>query len=275
MEASPSFPVITGIRPSSAPAAWDGKLYLAAEDGEKGVLYSIDSSGKLSRVGSEYSATVLSAPTFIPGNPGGTLKEPLMAFYPKSFLGELYVTNLNGEILPGWPVFAPSIAYGSPLLFKAGGNQAGNFMTAFITMAGELSVYGEDGSVIPGFPVELGGIFFLQPAWDGTFLWLVSEEGILYQVDLYGSAVEQRVNGLKVKENGFIGAFDVDGDGTPEVFISGEGNALYGFSGSLNTLEGFPLPVWGKPVFGDFDGDGSVECIGAGMDNKLYRWKFR
>jgi hypothetical protein len=271
MEASPSFPVITGIKPSSPPAAWGGKLYLAAEDGEKGVLYSIDAAGELSRVGSGYSATVLSAPTFMPGTPRGV--EPVMAFYPKSFLGELYLTNLDGEALPGWPVFASGIAYGSPLLFT--GNQAGNFMAAFVTMAGELSVYGGDGSIIPGFPVELNGVFFLQPVWDGRFLWLVSEEGILYQVDLYGSAVEQRVSGLKVKENGFIGTFDVDGDDTPEVFITGEGNALYGFSRSLNSLEGFPLPVWGRPVFGDFDGDGSVECIGAGMDNKLYRWKFR
>jgi hypothetical protein len=275
MEAVPSFPIITGIKPSSAPAAWDGKLYLAAEDGEKGVLYSINANGELSRIGPEYSAAVLSAPSFIPGSPRGTLKEPVMAFYPKSFLGELYVTGLDGETLPGWPVFAPSIAYGSPLLFKAEGTHAGNFLAAFMTMAGELSVYGEDGSVVPGFPVELDGIFFVQPVWDGNFLWAVSEGGILYQVDLYGGAVEQRVSGLKVKENGFIGTFDVDGDGTPEVFISGEGNALYGFSRSLNTLEGFPLPVWGKPVFGDFDGDGSVECIGAGMDNKLYRWKFR
>ncbi|MDR0587195.1 MAG: VCBS repeat-containing protein [Treponema sp.] len=264
MEASPPFPVITGIKPSAAPAAWGGKLYLAAEDGEKGVLYSMDAKGELNRIGPEYSATVLSAPMFME-NTGRTPQESLMAFYPKSFLGELYVTRLDGEALPGWPVFAPNIAYGSPLLFKAGGNQAsGNFMMGFVTMAGELNVYGEDGSVIPGFPIQLDGVFFLQPVWDGTFLWLVSEEGILYQVDMYGAAVEQRVSGLKVKENGFIETFDVDGDGTPEVFITGEGNALYGFSRSLNTLEGFPLPVWGKPVFGDFDGDGSVECIGAG-----------
>jgi hypothetical protein len=275
MEASPSFPVITGIRPSSPPAAWGGKLYIAAEDGEKGVLYSMDVNGELTRAGPEYSAVILSPPSFIAGNPRGTFQQPVMAFYPKSFLGELYVTSLDGETLPGWPVFAPSIAYGSPLLFRAGEPGRGNFMTAFITMAGELSVYGEDGLVIPGFPIQLDGVFFLQPAWDGTFLWIVSEGGVLYQADLSGGVVEQRVPGFKVKENGFIGTSDVDGDGTPEVFISGEGNALYGFSRSLNTLEGFPLPVWGRPVFGDFDGDGSVECIGAGMDNKLYRWKFR
>jgi hypothetical protein len=275
MEVSPSFPAITGIRPSSPPAAWGGKLYLAAEDGEKGALYSMDTGGELTRVGGEYSATILSAPSFIPGNPRGTFGQPVMAFYPKSFLGELYATGLDGEVLPGWPVFVPGIAYGSPLLFRAGESGRENFITAFITMAGELGVYNEDGSVVPGFPVQLDGIFFLQPAWDGTFLWIVSEGGVLYQADLSGGVVEQRVPGLKVKENGFIGAFDVDGDKTPEVFVSGEGNALYGFSRSLNALEGFPLPVWGKPVFGDFDGDGSIECIGAGMDNKLYRWKFR
>jgi hypothetical protein len=275
MEASPPFPVITGIKPSSPPAAWDGKLYLAAEDGENGVLYSMDTAGGLTRVGSDYSAPILSAPSFITGDPAGTVQRPVMAFYPKSFLGELYATSLDGETLPGWPVFAPGIAYGSPLLFRAGEPGREDFMTAFITMAGELNVYGADGSLIPGFPIRLDGVFFLQPVWDGSFLRVVSEEGILYQTDLSGSVIEQRVPGLKVKEDGFIGVFDMDKDGIPEIFITGEGNALYGLSASLNTLEGFPLPVWGKPVFGDFDGDGGMECIGAGMDNKLYRWKFR
>ncbi|MDR0402454.1 MAG: VCBS repeat-containing protein [Treponema sp.] len=274
MEAAPSFPVITGLKPSAPPAAWDGKLYLAAEDGERAALYSMDTDGKLSRAGPEYSSAILSPPAFIPGGPGGAL--PVMAFYPKSFLGELYATSLDGEVLPGWPAFAPGIAYGSPLLFRPASNQApGNFMAAFITMAGELGVYGADGLVVPGFPVQLDGVFFIQPAWDGTFLWIVSEAGVLYQVDMSGGVAEQRVSGLKVKESGFIGTFDVDRDGTSEVFITGEGNALYGFSGSLNVLEGFPLPVWGRPVFGDFDGDGSVECIGAGLDNKIYRWKFK
>ncbi|MDR1506233.1 MAG: VCBS repeat-containing protein [Treponema sp.] len=274
MEVSPSFPVITGIKPSSAPAAWDGKLYIPTEEGETGAIYSMDTDGKLTRAGPAYSAAILASPSFIPGNEGRTGGESVMAFYPKSFLGELYVTSLDGQARPGWPVFASSIAYGSPLLFRQA-NSSGNFVAAFITMAGELAVYGEDGSAAPGFPSQLDGIFFLQPVWDGKFLWAVCEEGILYRVDLSGGVVQQRVSGLKVRETGYIGTFDTDGDGTAEVFVSGEGNALYGFSGALNTLEGFPLPVWGRPVFGDFDGDGVMECAGAGLDNKLYRWKFK
>jgi len=80
---------------------------------------------------------------------------------------------------------------------------------------------------------------------------------------------------LTVKENGFLMVYDVDGDETPEVFVSGEGNAIYGYTRNMVSIDGFPLSAWGRPAFADLNGDGITDCAAAGMDNKLYRWRFR
>ncbi|MDR2073308.1 MAG: VCBS repeat-containing protein [Spirochaetaceae bacterium] len=273
MEAVAGFPVITGLRLVSAPAAKDGRVYLPAEEsGGTGVLYTVDSFSRVLKLPGEFEA-LLSSPSFLQESSEQKRKPeaaPLMALYPKSFLGEIYLCDTAGKPRPGWPIQVPGIAYGSPLLFRA----EDPVYTAFITMAGELFVYTEDGSVLPAFPLELKGVFYLQPAWDGSYLWVVSEEGSLYRIGLDGKASEQRAPDFSVKEEGYIGSADIDGDKVPEIFITGEKNALYGYAQNMVSIEGFPLPVWGRPVFADLDGDGNIDCAGAGMDNKLYRWRF-
>ncbi|MDR2211544.1 MAG: VCBS repeat-containing protein [Spirochaetaceae bacterium] len=273
MEAAAGFPVMTGLRIVSPPAARDGRVYLSAEEsGGMGTLYTVDSFSRVVKLGVEFES-LLASPSFLPaaGQDRPKTGDTLMALYPRGILGEIYLCDAGGSPRPGWPVQVPGIAYGSPLLFRS----AGPVYAAFITMAGELFVYGEDGSTLPAFPLELGKVSYLQPLWDGTYLWTVSEEGYLYRIGLDGRVSEQRVPDLAVKEEGCIVSADVDGDGTPEVFITGEGNALYGYSQNMVSIEGFPLPVWGRPVFEDLDGDGNMDCAGAGMDNKLYRWRFK
>ena len=78
-------------------------------------------------------------------------------------------------------------------------------------------------------------------------------------------------------EEGHITIFDSDGDKVPEVFITGEGNALHAYTRNFRSLEGFPLPVWGKPYFVPAQSSNSkkAEIFGMGMDRRLYRWQFR
>jgi hypothetical protein len=287
MEASPPFPVVTGLKLSCAPAAWNGKIYLPVEEaGGGGVLYTVDSSARIVKLETEFESPILSPPSFGEGS--------FMALYPKSFLGEIYLCTAEGVLRPSWPLSVSGIAYGSPLLFKnsslsgsqdSGGSRGQNSggsrgrpsetLIAFITMAGELSVYTEQGSVLAGFPLELPGVFYLQPVWDGEYLWAVSENGSLFRVGLDGRMTEQQAPDLSVREDGCIVGADVDRDGIPEIFISGEGNAIYGYSRNLISIEGFPLTAWGRPAFVDLDADGSMDCAAAGMDNKLYRWRFK
>ncbi|GHV87990.1 hypothetical protein AGMMS50267_03500 [Spirochaetia bacterium] len=281
MEAVKGFPVVTSIRLSAAPGAHGGKLYLSGEDGS---ITVIDGSGGIAKWDQVFDSPLRSPPEFIDWQ-----NKTYLALYPKSFFGELWIHDDAGTALPGWPVYISGIAFGSPLLFNSNavnsntarsntnaGKSGGNHLcAAFITQAGELTVYDESAAPLPGFPIELPGVFYLQPVHDGQYLWLINAEGVLYQVDLEGNFLYQQIPNLTVREGGYLTTADVDGDKTHEIFFSGEGNALYGYARNFSSLDGFPLPIWGRPVFADLNGDGKLECLGAGMDNKIYQWQFR
>ncbi|MDR2134183.1 MAG: VCBS repeat-containing protein [Treponema sp.] len=280
MEVLRGFPLLTGLRLSAPPAARGGRLFLCDEEGR---VYTVDTDGLLSPWKTVFPAALRSPPSFLDtpaedGKPGDrdagkgkAGRVPDAAVYPKSFLGEIWLLDSEGEALPGWPVPVSGIAFGSAAVFAYNGE----ILTAFVTQAGELSVF-DEGAVSSGpFPLELDGVFFIQPVFDGEFLWLVSAGGVLFRVSLEGVVLRQSIPGLTVKEEGFLSVFDSGGDGIPEIFISGEGNALYACTRNFESLSGFPLPIRGRPAFADFNGDGRPEIAGIGMDKKLYRWQFR
>jgi hypothetical protein len=269
MKAAKGFPLITGCSLSAAPAAFDGKLFLGDEDGS---LYTLDQAGTLSQIPFPFDGDALrSPPAFL-----GAGDKKYMALYPKSFVGEIWLSDLAGNVCPGWPARVSGIAFGSPVLFS----RAGDVFVAFVTQAGRLFVFAEDGLPAPGFPLDLDGVFHIQPVWDGASLWLLSSKGVLHRIAFdaggaegEGRILRQAVSGLSAEEGVLLEA-DPDGDGTPEIFFTGEANALYGYSRAFSLLAGFPLPVWGRPAFADFNGDGLVECAGTGLDDLLYRWQF-
>jgi len=260
LESLRGFPLSTGIRLSAPPAAWGGRLFLAGEGGE---VYVVDSRASVSLWGS-FGAALRAPPSFL--EIGG---RSFVGIYPKDIIfGEIYVLSADGAPLPGWPVHVPGIAFGSPALFAVGQRPA-RLHAAFITQAGELAVYTESAEMLPGFPVQLDGVFFLQPVFDGEILWVIESAGTLFRVSLYGEVASAHVPRLSVREEGHIMAAG------GEIFFTGEGNALHGHSRDLSPLAGFPLPVWGAPVIGDIDGDGTREVAGVGMDNRLHMWQFR
>jgi hypothetical protein len=132
-----------------------------------------------------------------------------------------------------------------------------------------LSVYTEAAEMLPGFPLELEGVFFLQPVFDGENLWIIESSGILYRISLNGEVFSQSIPRLTVREEGYI---MVSGG---YIFFTGEGNALHGYAQNFTSMDGFPLPVWGRPVIGDLFGDRQRRVAGVGMDNRLYMWQFR
>jgi hypothetical protein len=275
MEPVRGFPLITGLRLSAPPAAFGGKLYLSDEEA---FVHEIDTNAVRTRWETAFPAALRSPPSFFTMG-----DKSYAAVYPKSFLGGIWLLGADGKVLPNWPAPVSGIAFGSPLLFSADTAQGaskkntrnGRLLAAFISQAGELSVYDENAALLPAFPLELPGIFFIQPVFDGEFLWFVSAEGTLFQVNLGGQILRQEIPGLTVKEEGYITVVDTDGDKIPEIFFSGEGNALFGYKRNFMSLDGFPLPIWGKPALADLNGDGRLEITGAGLDNRIYRWQFR
>jgi hypothetical protein len=263
---------------SAPPEAWGGKVFLCGGDGS---VYTVDSRAdsraSVSRWGTAFSSALRSPPSFLDFN-----NKTYAACYPKSIiLGEIWLRDFAGNPLPAWPVPVSGIAFGSPLLFsaqapgKADSGLTAKLLVAFITQAGELAVYTENAEILQGFPIQLEGVFYLQPVFDGESLWVIESEGMLYRIDLKGEVFSRKIPRLSVKEDGYIEAAEISKDKKTGIFFSGDGNTLYGYFSNFSSPEGFPLPVWGKPVFGDLNNDGKIEAAGIGMDNKLYLWQFR
>ena len=278
MEPAPGFPVLTGLRLSAPPAAYEGKLYLCDEEGN---VHTVDENGEQGVWETSFIAAVRSPPSFLTvaakKNPKPAQSGIYAAVYPKSFFGEIWLLDADGKALPNWP--APisdmniGIGFGSPLLFT----HNNRVLVAFVNQAGQLLLYDENAAPVPPFPLNLDGVFYIQPVFDGKYLWLASADGSFFRVDLDGEVLYQRIAGFSVMEEGHITIFDCDGDKVPEVFVTGEGNALYAYTRNFRSLEGFPLPVWGRPFFVPAQGGNNkkAEIFGMGMDRRLYRWQFR
>jgi hypothetical protein len=272
METAQGFPVLTGLRLSSPPQAHEGRLYLCDEDGK---VHSIDANGNQSDWETEFPNALRSPPFFLTLASRNNSRS-YAAVYPKSFFGEIWLLDADGKTLPNWPISISSetssgIGFGSPLLFA----HNNSVHLAFVSQDGELSIFDENADAFQRFPIALDGVFYQQPVFDGEYLWLVSEDGTFFRVSLAGEILSQNIPGFSVKEEGFITTFDCNGDKIPEVFITGEGNDLHAYTRNFRSLEGFPLPVWGKPLFVEAGGKEKAEIIGMGMDRRLYRWQFR
>jgi len=288
MEIADGFPLVLGLRLSSPPAAYNGKLYLCDEDGR---IYTIEENGNRGTWETRFIAAVRSPPSFLTIS-SRRESTSYAAVYPKSFIGEIWLLDLNGNAVPNWPApiavedveddeesdgsFAfgsagSGIGFGSPHLF-AHNNEV---RVAFINQAGQLFIYNANAESIEPFPINLNGVFYNQPVFDGEYLWLVSMEGTFFRVGLDGEVLCQNIPGFSVKEEGYITVFDSDGDKIPEVYFTGEGNALYAFTRNFRSLEGFPLPLWGRPHFVPAQGRANAEIFGMGMSMRLYRYQFR
>ena len=274
LEPAQGFPLLTGLRLSSAPAAYAGKLYLCDEDGN---IHTVDENGEQAVWETSFAAAVRSPPSFLTVTAKNSSRpaKSYAAVYPKSFFGEIWLLDADGKALPNWPAPISSgytgIGFGSPLLFT----HNDRVLVAFVNQAGELLLYDENAAPVKPFPLYLNGVFYIQPVFDGSYLWLASADGNFFRVDLDGEILYQQINSFSVMEEGYITIFDSDGDKIPEVFITGEGNALHAYTRNFRSLEGFPLPVWGKPFFIPAQGSKKAEIFGMGMDKRLYRWQFR
>ena len=261
MEPVHGFPIATGLRLSSPPSAHNGMVFLGGEDG---TVISVDSNGRVNPWETSFIAALRSPPSFLEIQGRGSFA----AVYPRTFFGEIWLLDAEGRSRPNWPASVSGIAFGSPLLFS----RNNRVFVSFVTQAGILYVFNEDASLLPSFPMSVNGVFFIQPVFDGEFLWLVSENGTLFRISLDGEISHHRIPNFTVREEGFITVFNVRGN-EPAVFIAGDGNAFHGHYRDFRTLEGFPLPIWGRPFFGDLSGNGRIELVGVGMDRLLYRWQ--
>ncbi|TFG84275.1 MAG: hypothetical protein E4H20_03640, partial [Spirochaetales bacterium] len=100
-----------------------------------------------------------------------------IAVLPRSFEGNLYLLDLTGALVPGWPAYLSGIAGAAPIFAGADSPAAG--MVAAVTEEGQIAAFLADGSPAPGFPTRLYGVFDSALAWAPGWrsFFLVSAEG--------------------------------------------------------------------------------------------------
>ena len=166
------------------------------------------------------------------------------------------------------------IAYGSPVFLDDPSAGPAGFEIAFLSPAGSLVPHSATGTV--STRTHLDGVFYTNPVWapQTGALYALSEEGTLYKVSPDGDVDRIDIQGIKARD-GRLTVRDVLGDGTEEVFVSGAGAAVYGFTADLFPLEGFPIPGGRTPSFVDLNGDGRPDLITGGYDNTIRAYSFR
>ena len=102
---------------------------------------------------------------------------------------------------------------------------------------------------------------------------VVSQDGHLFKFNTEGAITDSLPLKTGTADDYRITLLDVTGDGKDEIFISGGGNALYGYTSGLAPLDGFPLAGTGTPYLLDIDGDSIPELITHGIDSKVHAYR--
>ena len=76
-------------------------------------------------------------------------------------------------------------------------------------------------------------------------------------------------------KNGYLTVLSPEENGVENIFVSVDGNIIYGFNQGLELLSGFPLPGRGKPLFVDVNSDKNADCLVFSLDNKITAWNLR
>lgn len=252
LEVKAGYPILTGGIPTCAPFIYKDSFAFTSTDG---LIYFINTTGNISTLETQAEDSIKSTPA---------VNGDTIAFYEKGFFGGIHVYKNNELQTTQGPLELEGIAYGSPCLINSGKD----LYYAMITQAGQLYVYDFESELLPLFPLELDGVFFQNVKACGEYIFAISSDGELYRVNLRGNTIQVKIPYFSAK-SGTLTVFDYDDDGNNEIFVTGEGNVLYGFDQNLELLPAFPIPGYGNPVFTDLNGDNKKDCMVITFDNTI------
>ncbi len=252
LESVLGYPILSGVSMTCPPFVYKDSLVLVSNDGE---FCFISDKGQVSSLEIQIESEIKSSP-IVSGD--------VIAFYEKGFFGGIHIYKNLQPVSSQGPFEMDGIAYGSPCIFTAGGKQ----YAAMITQAGQLYVYDFEGQLLTPFPVSLEGLFYQNVEMADGYLFALSAEGELYRISLDGSCIKVKLPYFTAR-SGRITVYDYDGKAGQEIFISGDGNSLYGFNSMLELLPDFPVSGYGNPLFQDLNGDNKNDCIAITFDNKI------
>ena len=175
-----------------------------------------------------------------------------------------FFVKRDSTLVDGFPVNMEDSGESSPVLFDLDGD--GDHEIVIATGGGRVHAYQHDGTELSGWPVETP----VTPHWHA------------------GQAAEAAVDPLRDAFIATVAVGDLEGDGEPEVVAASGAGFIYAWHADGSVVSGFPVEMVGRepgefgdnnawdngfagaPTLYDLDGDGTLEIIEAGMDQRLY-----
>jgi hypothetical protein len=178
-------------------------------------------------------------------------------------------------LLPGFPIELGASGAATPQLADLDGDVGYEIVVA--GSDGRVHAYDVSGAGVtelPGFPVRTGALAGLAGGWDASPAYATG--------GVPGDVTEG------VLATPAVG--DVDGDGAPEIVVGSLRGGVYAWHADGSAVAGFPVRLVGRlpeeftagrswddgvvaaPSLGDVDGDGVLDVVVAGMDQRLYAW---
>ena len=250
-----NFPMMISGKPSSDSSSFDDGLIIPLE---KKLSY-VSSDGKEKIIELEIMGSIKSNPT---------VENKNVAIYDKSFAGKIFILENNVCINQENPFAVSGIAFGSPALLKS----KSVLYTGFINQAGNLFIW--EGNVLKeNLPKKLNGIFYSNLVSNGKYFYAVSSVGEIFRIDVNGNYISVKIPNISVKE-GYLTVAS-QGNGVNNIYLTTDGNVIYGFNENLELLSGFPLAGCGTPIFTDVNGDKILDCVVQTIDKKINAWNLR
>lgn len=195
----------------------------------------------------------------------------------RSFDSQVQFFTLDGTEVSGG-IELQNISAVKPLIFNP---VHSNLRGVKLCMANftEDGIYTLDDISQPDAPVQLytadlGFSCRIQPVYSESLnaIFVLDTVGVLHMLNIDGSQ-KLSVTLPYIHESMCITLRDITGDRLDEVFVSGGGNAIYGYSSMLTALEGFPISGISRPIFVDVNSDGREDILTFGIDSKLYAFE--
>lgn len=193
---------------------------------------------------------------------------------------QVYAWNIDGSLVPGWPVSTQLYPDGAPAFGDIDGDGIGEVVVstrqAGTGNTGRLMAYHSNGSSVTGFPVILTGgatktVVLADLNGDNVLEIIVEERAYpdgyvgVYKGD--GSSFPGFPVALDYIPASAVAVGDITGDNIPEI-IAESYYSIYAFDVNGNVLEGFPFTPgsdrvfsYSSPVLADIDGDGFRDII--------------
>ena len=261
------YPVLYKELKGSFPPVYSHDQYIVFSRSERKLYFINAADAKKTEYPYNFKTPLLRSPE---------IKYNYFAFYPKSFSGEVYLCDSEGTVQAGWPQLSGGISFSKPYMERLDANE---IHVVFLTQAGRLSVWNKKGEYLPQFPLKLDGVFFADPVIGeldrnkkNKEIAVISKEGFVSVISITGAKlVSRQIENISGKDFKLM-LFDVDNDGTEEIFIYGGSNYITALDQGLDLLPGFPVKGTKQPQFCDLNFDGVYEMVTAGIDNKIYTY---